>query len=84
MSIETKIYLFAPVVYLLISITLLMIFVGPREVWGMLRPKKRVIDKLDPGEIIEDHWHEFEVDECDPYHERCTCGAVREVGGDFG
>lgn len=33
-------------------------------------------------EVIEpeaDHWHEFEPDECDPYHERCICGAVRSV-----
>lgn len=33
-------------------------------------------------EVIEpepDHWHEFEPMECDPYHERCTCGIMRSI-----
>jgi len=36
---------------------------------------------MDP-EVLEpepDHWHEFEQVDEDPYHERCTCGALRSV-----
>ncbi len=38
---------------------------------------------IEPIEPLPDHWHEFEPDECDPYHEHCTCGAVRDVGGEY-
>jgi hypothetical protein len=37
-------------------------------------------------EVIEpelDHWHEFEPMEEDPYHVRCTCGEMRDVGGEY-
>lgn len=34
---------------------------------------------IEPIEPEQDHWHEFEPMEEDPYHERCMCGLMRSV-----